>query len=193
VGETGLFLWQFPPNFPFEVTLLERFLALLPRTIGEAVALASQHDARVKQPWFDAKRDGRLRHAVEVRHARFCSAECIDVLRDHVVALVVSDSVAGWPYAEDVTANFFCMRLRGTQTPYGGAYSEPALERWSKRTRPGRRREPSDAIRLSPVPARLEPRDVYCYFDNDQKVPASFDAQRFKRWIAEKGKTGASR
>jgi uncharacterized protein YecE (DUF72 family) len=187
VGETGLFLWQFPPNFPFEVTRLERFFALLPRTIEQAVALASHHDARVKQPWFDAKKDGRLQHAVEVRHASFCSAEFIDVLRRHEVALVVSDSVAGWPYAEDVTANFVYVRLHGTQTLYGGAYPEPALERWSERiTSWAEGREPSDAIRLSPVPARPEPRDVYCYFDNDQKVQAPFDAQRLKRWVVEK-------
>jgi len=28
-------LWQFPPNFPFDATRLERFLALLPQTIDE--------------------------------------------------------------------------------------------------------------------------------------------------------------
>jgi uncharacterized protein YecE (DUF72 family) len=193
-AKLGPFLWQFPPNFPFDVTRLERFLALLPRTIGDAVNLASQHDARVKRPWFDVKRDGPLRHAVEVRHSSFCAAEFVDALRRHTVALVVSDSVAGWPYAEDVTTDFIYMRLHGTQTLYSGAYSEPALERWAERIIAwAGGREPSDASRLSPVPARPQPRDVYCYFDNDQKVEAPFDAQRLKRWVAAMGQKGASR
>ena len=193
-AKLGPFLWQFPPNFRFDVARLERFLALLPRTIEDAVDLASQHDAHVKRAWFDAKGKGPLRHAVEVRHPSFQTSEFADILRRHRVALVVSDSVAGWPYAEDVTAEFIYLRLHGTQTLYSGAYSEPALQRWADRmTIWAAGGEPPDAIRLSPVPARRARRDVFCYFDNDQKVEAPFDAQRLKSWVAAAERTGASR
>lgn len=190
----GPFLWQFPPNFRFDVTRLERFLDLLPRTFHDAVELASHHDARVKQAWFDVSRDGPLRHAVEVRHASFHTPEFADMLRRYHVALVVSDSVAGWPYAEDVTSDFVYMRLHGTETLYSGAYSEPALKRWAERIAIwARGGEPADAIRLSPSPAPRKQRDVFCYFDNDQKVEAPFDAQRLKRWLAAADQSGASR
>jgi uncharacterized protein YecE (DUF72 family) len=53
--------------------------------------------------------------------------------------------------------------------------------------------EPSDAVHLSPIPARWEKRDVLCYFDNDQKVEAPFDAQRLKRRVAAAEQTGATR
>jgi uncharacterized protein YecE (DUF72 family) len=180
----GPFLWQFPPNFPFDPARIERFLALLPKTVDEAVALAGTHDKRVKVPWFDTKRRGKLRHAVEVRHASFCVEAFPEILRRHHASLVVSDSVAGWPYFEDITADFVYMRLHGTETLYSGAYSEPALDRWAERIRAwAKGSEPSDAKRLahgaSPHRKR-ESRDVFCYFDNDQKVEAPFDARRLK-------------
>ncbi|SOZ51842.1 conserved hypothetical protein [Cupriavidus taiwanensis] len=55
------------------------------------------------------------------------------MLRRHRVALVISDAVADWPYAEDVTSNFLYLRLHGTETLYGGAYSDTALDRWAAR------------------------------------------------------------
>lgn len=177
----GPFLWQFPPNFPFDATRLERFLALLPKTIEEAIELAGEHDARVKAPWFETKRRGKLRHAVEVRHPSFCVEAFPEILRRHHASLVVSDSVAGWPYFEDMTAQFVYIRLHGTETLYSGAYAEPALDRWAERIRAwARGDEPSDAKHVTSKPARRIARDVFCYFDNDQKVEAPFDAGRLK-------------
>lgn len=178
----GPFLWQFPPNFPFDESRLERFLALLPRTVDDAIALARTHDKRVKAPWFDAQRRGKLRHAVEVRHASFCVEAFPEILRRYHASLVVSDSVAGWPYFEDVTADFIYMRLHGTQTLYSGAYAEPALDRWAKRIQAwAAGGEPGDAKRVSSKHPKREKRDVFCYFDNDQKVEAPFDARRLKQ------------
>lgn len=175
----GPFLWQFPPNFPFDATRLERFLSLLPRTTDDAIALARRHDARVKAPWFDAKRRGRLRHAVEVRHASFCVGAFAELLRSHQASLVISDSVAGWPYFEEVTTDFVYMRLHGTETPYSGAYAEPALDRWAERIRAWSvGEEPADAKHVSATLPERARRDVFCYFDNDQKVEAPFDARR---------------
>ena len=184
----GPFLWQFPPNFPFEATRLERFLALLRKTVDEAVTLAKEHDARVKKPWCETRGVGTLRHAVEIRHRSFCTPEFPEILRQYGAALVISDAVADWPYAEDVTADFLYLRLHGTETLYSGAYSEAALERWAKRiatwTRGG---QPRDAQRIAKTAPAKTRRDLYCYFDNDQKVQAPFDAQRLKQWLGREG------
>ncbi|MGN6319979.1 DUF72 domain-containing protein [Trinickia sp.] len=177
----GPFLWQFPPNFQFDATRLERFLALLPQTTDEAVVLARKHDARVKAPWCESRRRRKLRHAIEVRHPSFCVDAFPRILRRHHASLVISDSVADWPYFEDVTADFLYLRLHGAETLYGGAYAEPALDRWAERIRTwASGDEPPDAKRVSPKHAARRARDVYCYFDNDQKVEAPFDARRLK-------------
>lgn len=55
------FLWQFPPNFAFEPTRFARLVALLPRSIDDAVARAATHDARVQAPWFEPVHRGPLR------------------------------------------------------------------------------------------------------------------------------------
>jgi uncharacterized protein YecE (DUF72 family) len=181
----GPFLWQFPPNFSFKAERLQRFLALLPRDTDAARELARQHDSRVKSPWFLVTRHRRLRHAIEIRHPSFCTPAFPELLRKHRIALVVSDAVADWPYAEDVTSNFVYMRLHGTETLYGGAYSDPALDRWAERIEAwATGTEPADARRISPVPASKARRDVFCYFDNDQKVKAPFDAQRLIRRLS---------
>ncbi|MGG1947955.1 hypothetical protein AB1286_24660 [Trinickia sp. NRRL B-1857] len=62
----GPCLRQFPPNFPFDATRLERFPALLPQTIEEAIGLAREHDAPVKTPWFGTKRRRMSRLAAAV-------------------------------------------------------------------------------------------------------------------------------
>ena len=176
----GPILWQFPPNFKFNPEDFEAFLRMLPKDTSQAETLAAEHDARVKQPVIAADRKRRLRHAVEVRHASFCTEQFVRLLRKHRAALVVSDSVADWPYAEDVTSDFVYLRLHGTETLYGGQYSDLALDQWATRIRAWHKgREPEDAQRISSRPARQRAgRDVFCYFDNDKKVQAPADACR---------------
>jgi len=176
----GPFLWQFPPNFSFKPESFERFLQLLPKDTHAAAALAQQHDTRVKEPWCEPGRKRALRHAIEIRHHSFCSDAFIRLLRKYGAALVVSDSVADWPYAEDLTSDFVYMRLHGTETLYGGAYSDEALDGWARRIErwaAGGQIEDAKLI-ASAAPRRRASRDVYCYFDNDQKVQAPFDARR---------------
>ena len=183
----GPFLWQFPPNFKFDAERLERFFALLPRDTESAAALARQHDGRVKTPYCVVERKRRLRHAIEIRHPSFCTPDFPALLRKHRVACVISDSVAEWPYTEDVTADFIYIRLHGTETLYGGQYADPALERWASRIATwAAGKEPDDAQRFSPAPAPLrKSRDVFCYFDNDKKVQAPFDAKRLMSLLAK--------
>ena len=182
-NKLGAFLWQFPPNFRFAPESFEAFLALLPRDVEAAAALARTHDGRVKEPWCEVDSNRRLRHAIEIRHASFCVPEFVALLRKHKAALVVSDAVAGWPYAEDVTSDFVYMRLHGSETLYGGAYTDEALDRFAARIDAwSHGSEPEDAVRIAQraAPSRRA-RDVLVYFDNDKKVEAPFDAARLKR------------
>ena len=177
----GPFLWQFPPNFRFDAERLDAFFRLLPRDTRAALSLARRRDSRMTgrcRLCIDEVRP--LRHAVEVRHESFVDPAFVALLRRHKVALVVADTAGKWPYREDVTADFVYVRLHGEQELYASGYTEEALDRWAARIDAwSRGGEPADARRISdrPPPRRAR-RDVYCYFDNDIKVKAPFDAKR---------------
>jgi uncharacterized protein YecE (DUF72 family) len=177
----GPILWQFPPSYRFDGNAMERFLRLLPHDTEAALSLAQQHDARVKTPYLPITRKRKVRHAVEVRHASFLDAAFVALLRQHDVALVVSDSTEAWPQVEDLTSNFVYIRLHGTESKYAGGYSDADIDRWAARIDSWRHgSEPADARLIAPESPmkRSAGRDVFCYFDNDAKTHAPFDAQR---------------
>ena len=157
----GPFLWQFPPMFRFKPERLDAFFRLLPRSTEQALALARRRDARMigrSRLAIDANR--RLRHAVEIRHPSFMTAEFVRLLRKHGVGLVVADTAGKWPKMFHVTADFVYVRLHGDIKIYTSGYSDRALASWARRMRNWDR----------------DGRDVYVYFDNDVKVKAPFDA-----------------
>jgi uncharacterized protein YecE (DUF72 family) len=175
----GPFLWQFPRNFAFDATRLDAFLTLLPRDTDAAALLAERHDHRVDgRCWIGPQPNRKLRHALEIRHPSFADPEFIALLRRHGVALVFADG-AGLPYFEDVTADFLYLRLHGSEELYASGYSPAALDGWAARIRSwSAGREPRDRKTISRErPPKRAARDVYCYFDNDAKVRAPFDAQ----------------
>jgi len=177
----GPFLWQFPPSFRFEPERLDAFFRMLPRDTAQALRLARRRDARMTgrcRLAIDCNR--KLRHAVEIRHESFIDPAFVALLRRHRIALVVADTAGKWPYREDVTADFVYLRLHGEKELYASGYTEAALDRWAARIRAwSEGGEPEDARRISQAPApRRAKRDVYCYFDNDIKVKAPFDAKR---------------
>ncbi|MCA8152784.1 DUF72 domain-containing protein [Burkholderia contaminans] len=177
----GPILWQFPPSLRFDPEHIAHFLSLLPHDTEAAHALTKQHDRRVRTPYVHVDETRALRHAIEVRHASFVDPAFVKLLRRHKVALVVSDSTEPWPQLEDLSADFVYMRLHGTKTKYSGEYSDAALEQWARRIESWSRGEqPRDAHLAAPdlSPPRARTRDVYCYFDNDAKTNAPFDAQR---------------
>jgi uncharacterized protein YecE (DUF72 family) len=177
----GPVLWQFPPSFRYEPDLLDAFFARLPRTTAQALALARRRDARVKgRTRLAIDRSRRLRHAIEVRHESFLDPSFVALLRRHRIALVVADTAGKWPYCEDVTADFVYVRLHGDEEIYASGYGDAALDRWAARIEAwSRGAEPRSGSRISGDPALPRARrDVYCYFDNDIKVKAPFDALR---------------
>jgi len=177
----GPFLWQFPPSFRFEPGRLAAFFELLPRDLESALRLARRRDERVKgrsRLAIDANR--ALRHAIEIRHESFLVPEFVALLRTHNIALVVADTAGKWPLVEDVTADFMYLRLHGDKVLYASGYSDAALDLWAERIRAwsaGGERDSAQKISRQ-APARRRNRDVYCYFDNDMKVKAPFDALR---------------
>lgn len=175
----GPILWQLPPTLKFDAALLEEFFALLPRDAEQASALAQRRDRTLMRGRSVLAATGprRIRHALEVRHESFKDAAFIQLLRRHRIALVVADAASRYPLMEDVTADFVYVRLHGDAELYASGYGDDALARWARKIdRWAHGGEPRDAARHAPkAPARTR-RDVYCYFDNDAKVHAPFDA-----------------
>jgi uncharacterized protein YecE (DUF72 family) len=185
----GPFLWQFPPNLGFDAGRFEEFLAALPRDTQAMLSIARRRDARMTgRARLAIDQNRPLRHAVEIRHESFVDERFVAMLRRHRVALVVADTAGNWPYREDVTADFMYLRLHGESELYASGYTEDALVRWAERIRAwASGSEPADARLISHEPApQASSRDVYCYFDNDAKVHAPFDAQRLATMLGVK-------
>jgi uncharacterized protein YecE (DUF72 family) len=158
----GPLLWQFGPRFRFNPDKLEAFLDLLPRDTDAAEALARRRDARMHgRSRLKAAAPGLLRHAIEVRHGSFIDDQFRAMLRRQRVALVVADTAGKFPHMEECTADFMYLRLHGDIELYVSGYGDEALDTWAAKVRAWSKRG-----------------DVYCYFDNDAKVHAPFDARR---------------
>jgi uncharacterized protein YecE (DUF72 family) len=176
----GPILWQFPPNMQFDPTLFEAFFKALPKTTVAAAVLACHHDERLRgRQSLQAPGNHRMRHAVEVRHESFVTPAFIGLLRKYRIAWVVADTPRPWPLYEDVTADFVYMRLHGSTELYKSRYTSEQLDRWADCIRAwSTGGEPADARLISPEPppARAS-RDVYCYFDNTDKLHAPANAR----------------
>jgi uncharacterized protein YecE (DUF72 family) len=171
----GPVLWQLPASVQYDPELLARFFDLLPRTVGQAAALARRHDAKVptdraltRTPRGYA--DHAIRHALEFRHESFCTPEAYALLRRHGIACVVSDSAGRWPRAEVVTSDLAYVRLHGDQELYTSGYSDASLNDW--------------ALKVRGWSAEA---DVVVYFDNDAKGHAPYDALRLMDRLADLG------
>jgi len=175
----GPVLWQLPPTLGLDAGRMNDFLGRLPRTTTAAAELAKAHDERLDDRALtvaDAERP--LRHAVEVRHASFATAEFVELLRAQNVALVVADTAQRFPFLDDVTTDFVYVRLHGDEELYVSGYGDEALDRWAARIRhwsAGRTPRTEHTV-AEPAPALDSGRDVYVYFDNDVKTRAPYDA-----------------
>ena len=108
----------------------------------------------------------RWRIAFEFRDESWYGDEIFALLKKHNASLCLSDhrdAPAPWR----VTANFVYVRGHGPGGHYRGHYSEKTLRDWARHCRRWQRRG----------------RDVYVYFDNDQKSAAPFDAAKLERML----------
>lgn len=155
LGEAlGPFLWQFAPTRKFDADDLAAFLDLLPRQSGERA----------------------LRHVVEVRHESFLDPACIDLLRQHEVAVATVDSEK-YPLLGDVTSDFVYARLQRTQEEEKAGYPADALDLWARRARKWEAGGTPDGLPLRADPAPRQPREVFVFFIAGAKVRAPAAAQ----------------
>lgn len=109
----------------------------------------------------------KRQHAFEFRHASWYDPAIFDVLRDFNVSLCISDHAAA-PSPWETTADFVYLRGHGPSGRYHGNYPPKVLDDWTasiRRWRKGRR-------------------DVFVYFDNDQKSAAPLDAEKLIERLA---------
>lgn len=180
----GPLLWQLPPFFRFDASLIEDFLAALPHDTAAAQAVARRRDARMRgrtRLAIDAVRP--LRHALEVRHESFVDPRFVELLRQHGVALVIADTGGRWPELVDVSADFVYLRLHGATELYQSRYTARQIGCWAERIRSwAAGGTPEDGQRLL-APAPVQPRDVFCYFDNTDKLHAPDNASALMKLL----------
>ena len=108
----------------------------------------------------------RNRYVFEFRHPSWYDDDILDILRRHQAALCLSDhrdAPAPW----EITAPFVYFRAHGPGGHYSGSYSRKTLQSWAAALASWRRQK----------------RDVFVYFDNDQKAAAPRDALRLIRLL----------
>jgi uncharacterized protein YecE (DUF72 family) len=103
----------------------------------------------------------RRRYSFEFRHRSWYDDDVLDLLQRYDVALCISDHHDA-PSPWEVTARHVYVRGHGPGGSYRGSYSARTLHRWAETI----------------ASWRAQRRDVFVYFDNDQKAAAPGDARR---------------
>jgi uncharacterized protein YecE (DUF72 family) len=101
------------------------------------------------------------RYTIEFRNETWYSEEVYRLLRQYNCAFCIYELDRHLSPLE-VTADFVYIRLHGPGGKYQGDYSQQILQMWSERIHVWQQ----------------EGKDVYVYFDNDEKAYAAFNAQR---------------
>jgi uncharacterized protein YecE (DUF72 family) len=140
--------WQFLPSKKYDRADFGAFLKLLPKEAA-----------------------GReLRHAVEVRHESFRSADFTALLREYGVAVVIAGD-SSYPQIADTTAPFVYARIMGTQATEESGYSASALDAWAARARAWAAGTlPAGLERVERQSADGKARDVYLYVISGHKL-----------------------
>lgn len=158
-SKLGPFIWQLPPNIGYNRDVLAAFLALLPKTIADYVALAGKADERLKsEPYLDSNGVGAVRHAIELRNASFDTPEVAALLAEHNVARVIADT-PDHP-ARDLTADFAYCRLQGPARAGADGYQPADIAEWA------------DTVKGWTDKGR----DVFAYFVHEDKLHAPANA-----------------
>lgn len=116
----------------------------------------------------DAVARRRRRHALEPRDASWLSDAALSALRERGIALCLIDTPL-WPSRPAITAEFVYVRFHGPGRLYASPYEDDQLRRWAQRIRAW----------------RDEGRDVFAYFNNDERAYAPRDAARLRELVGE--------
>lgn len=100
------------------------------------------------------------RYTFEFRHKTWFTDEIYSLLSKHNIALCITD-LNGKLSPEVVTADFIYLRLHGPHRAYQGSYGPTGLKAWKKKI--------ANWLDLG--------KEVYCFFDNDEKGYAIEDAK----------------
>lgn len=177
----GPILWQLPERAA-DAGRLKSFIDLLPDDTERASRLARRHDHRLTgRASFVSHSNRPVRHGLELRNERLFTDDIVRHCRARDIALVVSDSGGKWAYTEEQTAAWTYVRLHGAPRVYASRYSDQRLDHWADRILDWHRGTvPDDADRITDLdrPAGGADRDVWVFFDNDQKGNAPLDARR---------------
>ena len=147
----GPIVWQFATTKVFDPADFEDFLKLLPQKLaGEP-----------------------LRHAVEVRHPSFMTAEFLALVRRYGVATVFADSDK-YPSFADPSGDLVYARLMMTESRHKTGYPPERIRFWADAARRWAKGEPADGLprieeASSPKP---QPRDVFAFFISGAKERA---------------------
>jgi uncharacterized protein YecE (DUF72 family) len=108
----------------------------------------------------------RHRYAFEFRHESWYEDDILDLLRDRDVSLCLSDHHDA-PSPWEVTARHVYVRGHGPGGRYRDHYPDKTLRKWARDIRKWKRQR----------------RDVFVYFDNDQKAAAPADAMKLQELV----------
>jgi len=106
------------------------------------------------------------RYTIEFRNDTWYTGDVFSLLRQYNCAFCIYELDRHQSPLE-VTADFIYIRLHGPGGKYQGNYSEPVLQMWSQRIRVWQQAG----------------KDVYVYFDNDEKGYAAFNALRLSELV----------
>lgn len=150
------------------IALMQTRLALLGPQLGVVLFQLPAHFGKNEERLrsFLTMLPRRRLYAFEFRHKDWYADEILELLRRRGIALCLSDH-ADAPAPWEVTAKHIYIRGHGPTGRYSGSYAGATLSRWA------------DAAQIW----RAQGRDVYVYFDNDQKAAAPADARRLIRLL----------
>lgn len=111
------------------------------------------------------------RYAFEFREESWLCKEIFSLLKRYKHALCLYE-IEGKKTQELLTSNFVYIRLHGPKKAYQGSYSHYALNQWTKKI----------------LQWRKERKEVFCYFDNDEKGYAVKNAMTLQKKIVERMK-----
>ena len=133
--------WQFAATKKYDPDDFAAFLKLLPKRVGDRI----------------------IRHAVEVRHESFATADFVKLARSFEVAIVTAGDCE-FPQIADVTAPFVYVRIMGAKEIEKLGYSGKRLDDWAANARAwADGSAPKELAILTPTPKLAKGRDVFLY------------------------------